>query len=292
MTGRRYALFLGCNVPVRNLGYELAARRVAAALEIELVDLPGFRCCGYPLKALDSYAALLVAAHNLCQAEAAGLPIVTLCNACSGTLTEADLELKEDAGLRQRVNEDLARVGLRYQGTTRVQHFLRVLDSSPGREEIRRRVNRPLDSLQIAVHYGCHYFRPTRVYHQYGVEPREDAEAPEALDRLVAATGATSISYDGKNDCCGGGLMGLRPDLAREQAGRKVREVQGAGADALLVACPTCGLNFSNSQPDDQELTILYFPQLLGLALGLDPDELGLELNQIPADGVREKLGV
>ncbi|MDN5362594.1 MAG: heterodisulfide reductase subunit [Moorella sp. (in: firmicutes)] len=292
MTVQRYALFLGCNVPVRNLGYELAARRVAAALELELVDLPGFRCCGYPLKALDSYAALLVAAHNLCQAEAAGLPIVTLCNACSGTLTEADLELKEDGALRERVNQDLARVDLHYQGTTRVRHFLRALDSEIGWEAIRSRISRPLEKLHIAVHYGCHYFRPTRVFHSYGVEPREDAEAPAALDRLVAATGATSVSYDGKNDCCGGGLMALRPDLARDQAGRKVIEVQRAGADALLVACPTCGLNFSNSQPDDQELTILYFPQLLGLALGLDPDELGLELNQIPADGVREKLGV
>ncbi|MGI9862602.1 CoB--CoM heterodisulfide reductase iron-sulfur subunit B family protein [Moorella naiadis] len=292
MTGQRYTLFLGCNVPVRNLGYELAARRAAEALGIELVDLPGFRCCGYPLKALDSYASLLVAAHNLCQAEAAGLPLVTLCNACSGTLTEADLELKEDASLRERVNRDLDRVDLHYQGTTRVQHFLRVLDSEIGWEAIRRRISRPLDNLQIAVHYGCHYFRPTRVFHSYGVEPREDAEAPAALDRLLAATGAVNVSYDGRNDCCGGGLLGLRPDLAQEQAGRKVREVQRRGADALLVACPTCGLNFSNSQPADQELTILYFPQLLGLALGLDPDELGLELNQIPADGLREKLGV
>jgi hypothetical protein len=202
------------------------------------------------------------------------------------------------------VNQDLARVGLHYRGTTTVQPWpaswtaasagkpsaagstaLWMVWVLPSITAVITTV--PPGSISIiwplrGITGGCRGWpgRPRTEAAAAGSSsfainnpwlsspaaagPPGYAAAPAALDRLVAITGAASVGYDGKDDCCGGGLMGLRPDLAREQAGRKVREVIRCGADALLVACPTCGLNFSKSQPDQRELTILYFPSCWG----------------------------
>ncbi|MBN1178364.1 MAG: hypothetical protein JXD18_04080, partial [Anaerolineae bacterium] len=113
----RYALYLGCTVPVRGMNYEISARRVAERLEIELVDVRGFSCCGFPVKPLNQEAGLLMAARNLALAEEQGLDVLTLCSACTGTLTEANQRLQEDANLRAWANVELAKVGHAYNGT-------------------------------------------------------------------------------------------------------------------------------------------------------------------------------
>jgi len=151
---RRYALFLGCTIPVRGLNYEMSARRVAEEIGIELVDIQGFACCGFPAKPLDREAGLLMAARNLALAEAQGLDILTLCSACTGTLTEANHQLRDDVDLRDWVNRqlaDLARADSAgspgdcvdppaYSGEVRVRHFARVLYEDIGVETLRARM--------------------------------------------------------------------------------------------------------------------------------------------------------
>ncbi|MGB9661472.1 MAG: CoB--CoM heterodisulfide reductase iron-sulfur subunit B family protein [Moorellaceae bacterium] len=285
---RRLAFFPGCSAPVRALGYELAARKLMDFLGVELVEIPGFRCCGYPLKSLDKEAALLIAAYNLAQVGDESLPIMTLCNACASNLMEADLLLKDGGGLGRKIRQKLETAGFSYRGGTRVLHLLRVLAEF----DFQKLVRRTLAGLKVAVHEGCHFARPSEAYRAYGLEGYGWSGGQGILDRLVVAVGAESIDYEGKEDCCGGGLMALRPDLMARLSAAKVEQAGRAGADCLVVACPACGIALSAGQ-GEAELPVLYLPQLLGLSLGLNPEEeLGLELNQVSADSVLEKLGV
>src|SRR4030042_4209821 len=132
-----YTLFLGCTVPVRALNYEISARKVAEKLALHLFDIPDFSCCGYPVKSINRYAYLLMAARNLALAEAKGHPVCTLCSSCGGSLTEANHELQEDENLRKRINEDLFRwLGLRYEGGVQILHFTRILHQEIGVKKI------------------------------------------------------------------------------------------------------------------------------------------------------------
>ncbi|WP_366922674.1 CoB--CoM heterodisulfide reductase iron-sulfur subunit B family protein [Metallumcola ferriviriculae] len=283
----KYALFLGCSIPVRVMGYEKSARAVAEKLGLEFVDVDGFRCCGYPVKALDHYTSLLLAARNLALAEEAGLEICTLCNACSGSLLEADIELKEDEALRNKINEDLKKLGLEYKGTTKVKHFLRIIEELAAAGEVPE-LEDVLAKSPVAAHYGCHFTKPTRAYnHYYG----EDLPS-QALDNLIGLVGAESTDYSGKDGCCGGGLLALRQDYAGQLSAEKVTAMVEAGAKSVVVTCPTCGMMLSNNQEEDDEFPVIYFPQLLGLALGIDPDDLGFELNSVDAEDWLEELGV
>ena len=198
-----YTLFLGCTVPVRALNYEISARKVAEKLGLRLSDVPDFSCCGYPIKSVNRYAYLLMAARNLALAEKKGLPLCTLCSACCGALTEANHEIQEDEKLRKRINEDLFEwLGYRYEGGIRVTHFIRVLDQEVGRKRISEQLQADLSSLRVAPHYGCHYTKPSTIYNR-----TEDPEDPKSLDELIEATGAQSVQYEDKLQCCGGGVL-------------------------------------------------------------------------------------
>ena len=123
----KYALFLGCTIPARSRNYELSARRVAQKLGIELVDVPDFICCGFPIKSADQKASMLLAAYNLSLAEERGLNVCALCSSCTSALTEAAHHLSEDSDMREQVNESLSRVGRSYEGGVKVRHFARIL---------------------------------------------------------------------------------------------------------------------------------------------------------------------
>ncbi|HEC35991.1 MAG TPA: hypothetical protein ENI39_05595, partial [Anaerolineae bacterium] len=205
----RYALYLGCTVPVRGLNYEMSARKVAERLGVGLVDVEGFSCCGFPAKPLNWRAGLLMAARNLALAEAQGLDILTLCSACTGTLTDANYRLKEDAGLRAWANEQLAEMDQVYNGTVRVRHFARMLYEEIGVEQLRQTVMVSLSDFGFAPHYGCHYLKPSHLYDGF-----DDPENPKSLDRLIEATGAHVVHYEDESQCCGGGILGFDEETA------------------------------------------------------------------------------
>ncbi len=287
---REYAFFLGCTVPVRALNYEISARRVADAFGIKLVDLEDFMCCGFTIKSIDQRAALLMAARNLAIAEENKRDICTLCSACTSFLTEVNKELKEDKGFREEVNKDLASIGKKYNGTVEVKHFARILYDDVGIPKIQEGIINPLRGLKIAAHYGCHYLKPSEIYNF------EDPEAPFTLDRLIEATGATSVGYMNKNMCCGGGILGIDEDTALGMSKVKLDSIKD-NADAIVLVCPFCDIMYDMNQKRIEskfeikyEIPVLFYPQLLGMALGFNPQELGIDMNRVRATNLLEKI--
>ena len=285
----RYAFFPGCTALARLWGYEISTRRVAERLGVELVDMPGSSCCGTTyLETLDHMTGLAVAARNICIAEDMGLDIVTICNGCAEVLMKANKELKDDPELRARVNGVLAKVGKEFRGTVEVKHLVRVLKEDIGLEKIESEVVRPLRGLRVGAHYGCHMLKPSNVMLY------DDPEVPTTLDELVNAAGAESVPYPNKLECCTGPIMGIREDVTWSVGLEKVETVKRY-ADIMVTACPFCYLTYERCQliqETSPDVPVVHYPQLLGLALGLDYGELGLELNRIDASCLLKFLEV
>jgi heterodisulfide reductase subunit B len=281
-----FALYLGCTLPVRAMNYEVSTRRTAERLGIELVDVDGFTCCGYPARALSWEAGLLMAANNLALAEEQGLDICTLCSACTGTLVEANKHLQEDEALRDRINEQLLGVtGRRYKGTVTVRHYARILYEDVGPDRLRQMAVVDLSPLGFAAHYGCHYLKPAYIYEGF-----DDPENPHTLGDLIRATGARLVPYEEEGECCGGGILAMDEGTALAIAKDKLDHIQVTGADGMVLICPFCDIMYEVNQRSIERqfgvtygLPVIYYPQLLGLALGLTPDELGFRLNRVKA---------
>jgi len=280
---KRFALFLGCTVPVRGLHYEASARKVASALGVELVDVREFSCCGFPMEGVDHLSALTMSALNLVAAENREMDIVTLCSACTATLTRANKALKEDANVRKEVNDIISGYGEEFRGTIKVKHYARMLLEDVGLDRIKSLVKAPLTGLKVASHYGCHYMKPSDIYEGF-----ENPERPVTLDKLVAATGATPVDYEDKLQCCGGGILGVDEMSAFKMSQAKLAHIKAAGADAMTFVCPFCAVMYDINQKAIETkvggkygLPGLYYPQLLGLALGFSPKEMALEQNRV-----------
>jgi heterodisulfide reductase subunit B len=283
----KYALFLGCTVPVRAQQYELSARNTAQRLGIELVDIKGASCCGFPMKAVHAETALLIAARNISLASAMNLNIVTLCNSCTAMLSDAQLELKNNDFYRKF--KDL---GLSYPNEIIVKHFVRMLYEDISIEKIKAAVKKPLNSLHVIAHYGCHYMRPSYLY------GFDNPEVPHTFDDLINVTGAHSIDYADKKMCCGGSVLGVDENLAVTMANHKLNEAKKRNADALISICPFCTVMYEDNQKKAEEkfnteyqLPVFYYPQLLGLSFGMDKNEVGFRFNRIRPTKVLEKIG-
>ena len=291
----KFALYLGCTVPVRAMNYEISARRTAERLGFDFVEVDGFTCCGYPAKPMSWEAALLMAANNLALAEEQGLNICTLCSACTSTLVEANKHLQEDEDLRGRINRQLATTtGRQYEGTVTVRHYARILHEDIGLERLRELVEVDLSSLGFAAHYGCHYLRPAHIYDGF-----DDPENPHTLGDLIEVTGARLVPYEEETECCGGGILAIDQETALAIAKSKLDHVHATEADGMVVICPFCDIMYEINQRSIERqfdvtyrLPVLYYPQVLGLAMGFTPDELGFRLNRVKArEIIREFSG-
>jgi heterodisulfide reductase subunit B len=286
----RYQLFLGCTIPARQSNYEQSARKVSEALGIELSD-PEFGCCGFPIEPVDEVKALAMAAMNLKKAAEDEAPVVTLCSACGEMLVKAE-KLLGDEETAKKVNAVLAKsVGTAYEGEKpQVLHFARMLHQVYGLDKIREKVKKPL-GVKVATHPGCHYVRPKDLFAGF-----DDPEYPRSLDELVEATGAESVDYVGKTDCCGGSLLAVDEKVSKAMTRKKLDRLKGK-VDALVLICPFCGIMYDKYQRLLEEeaqtqygVPVLYYPQLLGLALGLDPGDLGFDVNSVPVKQLLEKV--
>ena len=284
----KYAFFPGCTVLARFPGYEISTRKIADRLGIELVDMPGSSCCGTTyMETLDHKTALALAARNICIAEDMGLDIVTICNGCTEALTKANKTLKEDPELRGEVNEVLAKVGRQFRGTVEVKHLVRMLKEDVGLEKIKAEMKKALDGLKVGAHYGCHLLKPSDVM------DFDDPEAPTSLDTLVELTGAKSVAYPNKLECCAGPVMGVREKVTWSVGLEKVETVKKY-ANIMVTACPFCYLTYERCQLMSEaspNVPVVHFPQLLGLALGLEYDDLGFDKNRIDASLLRKFVG-
>ena len=279
----RYALYLGCTIPARSRNYEMSARKVAETVGVEFVDIEGFVCCGFPLKASDLMAAEVMAATNLALAERKDLDICVLCSSCASQLTEIAHELSEDGPKREKINKALLQAGLEYGGGVRVKHFAHVLLHEVGEEKIREHFVRDLNDLRIAAHYGCHYLKPSEIYD--GSDPVED---PKSIETLVALTGAKVIDYHGKKRCCGGPVLPVVEEVALSVAKEKLDDIAKTNANAMCLVCPFCSVMYDDNQKSIEatydttyDLPVLYLTQVLGLAMGFDRKELGLNMNVV-----------
>jgi len=278
-----YAFFLGCTIPARSRSYEMSSRKVAEKLDFELRDMKEFICCGYPMKASDQVSSELMGAYNLSLAEKAGLDVCTLCSSCASYLTEVAYHLAEEGPKRDEVNKRLSRLGLEYKGDTKVRHFVRVLYEEVEPKEIKKYFKRDLGDLKIAVHYGCHYLKPSEIYDNFDL-----ADHPKSIEKLVSMTGAQVVSYAGEQNCCGGPLLPVDEKTALSLAREKLDAVSDVGADALCVVCPFCSVMYDSNQKTmlsgfgtKFDLPVLYLTQLLGLAMGFGKKELGLNMNVV-----------
>ncbi|MBT9439691.1 MAG: disulfide reductase [Desulfobacterales bacterium] len=278
----KYALFLGCNIPARVRQYETSARSVFAELGVDIKDIKEFNCCGYPLRNSDFKTFVLFSARNLALAEKLGLNMITLCKCCYGSLKMAEHHMKENSFLKDEVNETLAKEGLEYNGNLEIKHFLSALYSDIGINTLKEKITRSFEDIKIATHYGCHALRPSNIM-QF-----DDPVSPVIFDRLVELTGAKSIDWALKLECCGAPALGVNDDLSMNLTERKLTDGKQAGADYLCTACPWCHLQFDSVQKMmleqrrlNNHLPAILFPQLLGLAMGIDKETLGINMNQI-----------
>ena len=268
------AYFLGCIMNNRYPGIEKATRQLFDALDIELKDMEGASCCPAPgvFGSFDEKTWASIAARNLSIAEDMGMDIMTECNGCFGSLTECNHMLKESEDKKAEINEVLSEVGKEFKGTTEVKHFAQILRDDVGYEKLASLIEKPLD-LNVAVHYGCHFLKPTA---EIGIE--EQAEDPSILDDLVEITGA------------GGGLRSRDLDVTLSYTKEKLEHMTEAGVDAIVNVCPFCHLQFDQGQTEvndkygtDYALPVFHLAQLYGLAMGLTADDLTLDAQAIDA---------
>ncbi|MDC7950835.1 CoB--CoM heterodisulfide reductase subunit B [Methanomassiliicoccaceae archaeon COG_1] len=276
----KYAFFLGCIAPLRYPGIEKSTRVVCEKLGIELVDLTDASCCPAPgvIRAFSRLTWFAAAARNLALAERMGLPIVTICNGCYGSLFEAAHELNSNKEMLDQVNEILAKIGVHYNGTTKVYHFADVLYREVGPEKIAAACSKKLD-YGIAVFYGCHFLKPS------DIKGIDDPENPKVLDELVEATGCKSLPRKQKTLCCGsgGGLKAAFGDVAKQFAQTNLENMKESGARFIVDVCPFCHLQFDTSEKDlGFDIPVLHLSQLYGIAMGMSEDDLGLFAHKVP----------
>ena len=277
-----FVLLRCCTTPIVLKQYEWSTNAVMEKLGIGLLDVPELGCCGYPLRNISFKAHVLATARNLALSEKENLDLLTVCNCCYGTMKYVDNLMKEDASLRNDVNTTLAKEGLKYEGDIAARHILQVLYEDIGIEAIKEKVVRTFDGLKVATHYGCRILRPSKVA-QF-----DKPHFPTKFDELVEVTGAQSIEWPKKLECCGSPLWGINNELSLDLTEHKLKGAKESGADYLCVACSYCQIQFDRVQrilliqrgPGLKLPSVLY-PQLLGLSLGIDGETLGLQMNKV-----------
>lgn len=277
-----YSFFVGCNIPARVKQYEASTTAVFHHLGITLQHIPEFNCCGYPVRNQSREAFVTSAARNLALAEQSGHDMLVMCKCCYGNLKMASHLLKNDDDLNNQIRKILSRENLTYHGNIRIKHLLGVLYNDVGLERIKKHITNPFQNISIAASYGCHALRPS------SVTRFDNPVNPVVFDHLVEVTGAHSVAWSRKTDCCGAPMMGINDDLAISMMNRKVNNAIEAGASYLCTACPFTHIQMDLVQKQVREdgngqkpIPPILYPQLLGLAMGIDGQRLGIEKNEL-----------
>ncbi len=279
-----YTYYPGCSLTKTSKPYDLSTRAVFRALGLGLHELEDWNCCGATVyMSVKETVSFSISARNLALAEKMKRDVVAPCSACYLVLNKTNRFLRELPDLNAKVNDALSAAGLYYGGTVRVRHPLEVLINDLGIEGVAAKARRSLKGLKIAEYYGCQIVRPQRGF--------DDMEFPQTMDRLFEALGAENVYFPLKVRCCGGMLMTTANDVAMKLCHDLIACAQGNGADCIVTTCPLCQMNLAAYQDqlsakfgEDLHMPILWFTELLGLALGLDVRTVGLNahLERIP----------
>jgi len=285
---KEYALFLGCLIPARLPYLEAVSIKVLKEFGIGTKPMHGASCCPDPvlMKSLDYKAWLVVAARNLSIAEEMKSDILTLCSGCFSTLSEANRVLNENVEMKDEVRRFLSEINRGFLGTTNVKHVAEVIRDI-GPETIGQRLQKPLKQLKVATHHGCHLVRPSDVLHV------DDPNRPTILDKIVSWVGAEPVDYTLKMLCCGVGIKEIAPDTNLIMLREKLASVREAEANCIVTPCPFCFVQFDTGQREinrkfneNYAFPVLYITELLGLALGFPPEEIGLHFHATPVKEV------
>ena len=287
----KLAYYPGCVAQESGKELDMATRWVCRALGVELVEFPNFSCCGSGfVDEANEVLTIAINARNLAIAEKAGLDVLTICSTCQGMLTLAKVRM-QDPVVKARVDGALKPLGIEYRGTSNVKHLLRVLTEDIGLAAVKARVRRPLQGLKVGAFYGCHLLRPAD---EMG---SESAEEPHAFEDLLSVVGATPVEYRGRVMCCGFPIQFVKPSTASAIAGRQILDARAHGADAMATPCPLCHISldaYQNKAAKEVrtplDMPVFHLPQVVGLALGASPEELGLPRHLVPTDAALAKV--
>ena len=275
-----YAYYPGCSMEATGAPVETAIRAIAQPLGLQLIELEDWTCCGSsPYSGVDKLKAIGITARTLAQAEKTGLELVTPCSSCFTILHEANDLLREDHKLAEKVKGALSEVGLTYNGTVRVRHFIEVLFNDLGPEAIAAKIVRPLTGLKVACYHGCQQVRPSYGY--------DDPEYPDWLDKMATALGAEPVNFPLKARCCGSSLVISETDTALELIYRLLQNAADNEAQAIITTtCPLCHLALDGYQlavnrkyKTKFHIPALAISQAIAFALGLDFNTAGLNGN-------------
>lgn len=278
-----YSYYPGCSLAGMGKPYDESVRAVFSALGLELKEIEDWNCCGATsYMTIDEVKAVALAARNLAIAEKAKKDLVAPCAACFLVLTKAKHLMAEYPELGDKTRAALDEAGLPYHGMVNVRHPLDVLVNDIKPEALAAKVKKPLTGFKVAPYYGCQVLRPYETF--------DSAQNPKTLEKLLTTLGATVVEYPLKTRCCGGSLMGTVEDVALRLNFLLLKAAKERGANMITTLCPLCQFNLEayqdkmkNKFGEDVSLPVVYFTQLVGVALGLKPAAVGLQRNFVTA---------
>jgi succinate dehydrogenase / fumarate reductase, cytochrome b subunit len=287
----KLAYYPGCLAQESAKELDMATRWVCRALGIELVEFPNFSCCGSGfIDEANEVLNIAINARNIAIAEKAGLDLLTICSTCQGMLNLAKVRML-DPKVKSRVDAALKPLGIEYKGTSQVKHLLTVLTKDVGLDAIKAKVRRPLEGMKVGAFYGCHLLRPADEMQS------ESAEEPRSFEDLLSAVGATPVDYRGRVMCCGFPALFVKPDMANTIAGRQILDAKAHGADAMATPCPLCHTSLDAYQNKAAkavhahlDMPVFHLPQVVALAFGANPEELGLSRHLVRTDAAIAKV--
>jgi heterodisulfide reductase subunit B len=287
----RYAYYPGCSLKGNSRSYEESILPVFREIGLPLEEMDDWNCCGATAYfSVDETLAAAICGRNLSLAEKTNRDIIAPCAGCFLTLRKSNEFLASRDPKAAKILSDLKNAGCEYHGTVAVKHPLDVLKNDVGFGKIRSMVRRSLTGLKVACYYGCQLVRPFTDF--------DDPDYPTSLDDLMAAAGAHPVDFTAKTRCCGGSLTGTIEEVGLRLNYILLKEAKRKGADVIVTICPLCQFNLEFAQnkivkkfKDDVRMPVLYFSQILGLALGIEKKALGFSRSIVPLESFWAKLG-
>lgn len=292
--GNEFSLFLGCTIPLKMPQLEKAFRDVASILGVELKEMEGVSCCPEPvsLQSLNIDTWLTLGARNLAIAEKMGLDVLTICSGCYETLKTVSVLLGEDPEHLKKINEILKKINYEYTGKINVYHFVELFTQPEWLEKMKNLTIKPLDDLNLAVHYGCHLVRPSKIMRF------DHPEKPERIDLILQTLGANTIEFATKLECCGY-CARLQEEIGEKLVEDKMTELceLEEEVDALIAVCPACVTQYDRKEKiiarrtgKELDIPVLYLPEIMAIALGVALEDLSLSTRSVKPNKLIEKL--
>jgi succinate dehydrogenase / fumarate reductase cytochrome b subunit len=284
----KYAYFPGC--VAKSAAPELynSTAAIADKLGIELTELTAASCCGAGVQdEQNPFLNVLLNARTFAQAEELDLDILTICSTCQGVMGDVKRQLSEDAELLSRTNEALDKIHLQYKGKVKVKHLVWALIEDYGVKNLESHAVKPLQGLKVAPFYGCYLLRPVEAV------GFEDYEKPSSLENLIKSLGGEPIRYGHEDKCCGFPILFVQHKTALRMSSGCLVDAKKSGAQLMVTPCPLCHLSLDTFQKKAEkqvgthiELPVLHFSQLVGLALGIEPEKLGFSKHIVSVERI------